>query len=169
MNIVLIGYRGSGKSSIGRLLAARLGMGYVDTDDLVVQRAGKNIRAIFADVGETGFRDLESQVVTEVSANDYRVIAAGGGVVLRPENIQSLKTTGRLVWLKAPAEVLWERIQADKDTAKSRPNLTAAGGLEEVRHLLALREPLYRAAAELTVDVSSMDASGAAYYLSQMV
>ena len=169
MNIVLIGYRGSGKSSIGNLLAARLGMAFVDTDERIVQRAGKSIGAIFADVGENGFRDLESAVVQQLAATGNTVIATGGGVVLRPENMSWLKEHGKVVWLKAPAEVLWQRIAADPGSSHARPNLTAVGGLEEIRRLLEVRNPLYAAAADITLDVSVLNASQAAYYLSEMV
>ncbi len=169
MNIVLIGYRGSGKSSIGKLLAARLGMAFVDTDERIVQQAGKNIGAIFADVGEKGFRDLESAVVQDVAVLDDTVIATGGGVVLRPENMSRLKEHGKVVWLNAPAEVLWQRIAADPGSSHARPNLTPSGGLEEIRRLLEVRNPLYAAAADITLDVSILNASQAAYYLSEMV
>lgn len=155
MNIILIGYRGSGKSSVGKLLALRLGWAFVDTDEQIVRRAGKSIAEIFAHAGEAGFRELESAVVAEAAGTDHTIIAAGGGVVLRAENVARLKQHGRLVWLQAAPEVLWRRIQADLKTAASRPNLTAAGGLEEIRRLLNLRAPLYAAAADFTVDASS--------------
>ncbi len=169
MNIVLIGYRGCGKSAIGKLLAGRLGMAFADTDELIVQQAGKTIQAIFAHVGEPGFRDLESAVVKRVAAQDNTVIATGGGVVLRPDNVVQLKAHGRVVWLKAPAEVLWGRITADPGSSHARPNLTTSGGLEEIRQLLEIRNPLYAAAADFTLDVSTLDAAQAAYYLSEMV
>jgi shikimate kinase len=155
MNIILIGYRGSGKSSVGKLLALRLGWAFVDTDQQIIRRAGKSIAEIFAHAGEAGFRQLESAVVAEAAGTDHTIIAAGGGVVLRAENVAHLKQHGRLVWLQAAPEVLWRRIQADLKTAASRPNLTAAGGLEEIRRLLNLRAPLYAAAADFTVDASS--------------
>jgi shikimate kinase len=169
MNIVLIGYRGSGKSAIGKLLAARLGMTFADTDEWVVRQAGKSIQAIFADVGEAGFRDLESAAVQALATPGDNVIATGGGVVLRPDNVSRLKENGRVVWLNAPAEVLWQRIAADPGSTHARPNLTASGGLEEIRRLLEVRNPLYAAAADITLDVSVLSASQAAYYLSEMV
>ncbi len=169
MNIVLIGYRGSGKTSIGKLLAARRDMAFADTDEWIVRQAGKSIQSIFADVGEKGFRDLESAAVQQLTAPGNTVIATGGGVVLRPENMSRLKEHGKVVWLKAPAEVLWQRIAADPDSSHARPNLTPSGGLEEIRRLLEVRNPLYAAAAEVTLDVSVLNASQAAYYLSEMV
>lgn len=147
--IFLIGYRGTGKTSIARELSARLGRPWIDADALLEERAGKTIRAIFADEGETAFRDLESAILAELTAFDG-IVATGGGVVSRPENRARLKQ-GRVVWLTAPADVIWRRLQSDTTTAERRPNL-AQGGLDEVRSLMAVREPLYREAADLVVD-----------------
>lgn len=157
MNIVLIGYRGSGKSAVGRALAGKLGWPLIDTDALIEQRAGRSIREIFTRDGEPAFRDLEAAVVAEASWRDRHVISAGGGVVLRASNTAALKQHGKLVWLSAPPEVLWARIEADSATSVTRPNLTTAGGLEEVRELLARRLPLYEAAADLRLDSSKLD------------
>jgi shikimate kinase len=156
MNIVLIGYRGCGKTTLGRQLAADLGRRFVDTDVRIVERAGKTIAAIFAEAGEAGFRDLESAVIAEVAGGDDQVIAAGGGAVLRPENVRLFRRGGKIVWLRATPEALYQRISADAATAANRPNLTAAGGLEEVRTLLARRSPLYEAAADATLDVTGL-------------
>jgi shikimate kinase len=156
MNIVLIGYRGSGKSTVGRLLAQRLGRAFVDMDVEIVGRAGMTIKEIFEREGEVGFRDRESAVVRDVAARSGVVVAAGGGAVLRPENVAALKATAKVVWLRARAEVLHERIQQDAATSLMRPNLTAAGGLEEVKGLLAAREEAYRGAADGVVDVEGL-------------
>src|SRR4051794_5145590 len=112
MNIALIGYRGSGKSSIGKCLAARLSLAFVDTDTLIVQRAGQTIREIFEAEGEAGFRTRELAAIREVAARDQQVIALGGGAVLKPENITAVKQGGaaRVVWLQAAPEVLFQRI-----------------------------------------------------------
>ena len=164
MNIALIGYRGSGKSAIGKCLAARLSLSFVDTDTLIVRHAGRTIREIFETEGEAGFRVRESQAIREVAARDGQVIALGGGAVLNATNIavfkQDQKT--RMVWLQAAPEVLYQRIAADTATSASRPNLTAAGGLEEVRKLLSVRTPLYQAAADLALDVTQMTVEDAA-------
>ncbi|HZZ28489.1 MAG TPA: shikimate kinase [Pirellulales bacterium] len=150
--IVLIGYRGSGKSTVARLTALQLGWDWVDADVEIELRAGKSIAAIFADEGEEVFRDLETVVLDELLQRDKTVLALGGGVVLREKNRQRLEQAvamqrGKIVWLQAAPEALWERIQADATTAARRPNLTAAGGVEEIRQLLMVREPLYRACA----------------------
>ena len=158
MNIVLIGYRGSGKTIVGQELARLLRWPLVDTDAMIEKRAGRTIREIFAEQGEPAFRQLEVDVIAEVSQLDRRVISAGGGAVLRDENIQALKANGRLVWLTAPAEILWSRIQRDAGTRANRPNLTVAGGLEEVRQLLTRRTPIYQAAADLMIDSSILNA-----------
>ncbi len=169
MNIALIGYRGSGKSAVGKLLAARLGMAFCDTDELIVAQAGKTIREIFAVGGEVAFRTLERDAVAQAAAQDNTVIAAGGGVVLDPANVAALKRNAKIVWLSAPAEVLYQRITADITSQHTRPNLTASGGLEEVKRLLALRTPLYQSAADITVDAGNQTPEQLAWYLSQMV
>ncbi len=155
MNVVLIGYRGSGKSAVGRALAARLGWPLFDTDTLIESATHRTIRDIFATDGEPAFRDLEAQAVSEATHGDQRIISTGGGAILRPENVERLKAGGKLVWLTAPVEVLWERIQADARSAGLRPNLTAQGGIDEVREILARRSPLYEAAADLTLDTAN--------------
>lgn len=159
MNLVLIGYRGCGKSRVGARLAERLGMPCVDTDALIEARAGTSIRQIFTERGEAAFRDLESQIVEEVSRGDDQIISAGGGVILRDANVTALKRNGKLVWLTAPPEVLWSRIQADMQSESTRPNLTSSGGLEEVQEVLARRTPLYARAADFQIDTSATDAA----------
>ena len=147
--VFLVGYRGSGKSTVGPLLAGRLGWSFVDADALLESRAGKSISRIFAENGEPFFRDLESTLLNELATTPQLVIATGGGVVLHPHNREILQQRGLCVWLQAPAELVWERIQQDPTTQHRRPNLTAAGGLFEVKELLALREPHYRSAAHV--------------------
>ncbi len=168
MNIVLIGYRGAGKTTIGKQLAGRMGMEFIDTDDSIVQRSGKSIREIFAEGGETLFRDLESAVIDDLVETDNTVIAAGGGVVLRKTNIEKLQANGRIVWLQAPAEVLWKRLQSDTRTPANRPDLTSTGGLEEILRLLQVRAPLYSTAADVALDVTNMSEDQIVRYLAEM-
>jgi shikimate kinase len=149
--LFLIGYRGTGKTTVARLLAGRLGWAGLDADDLLEARAGQTIRAVFAEEGEAGFREREAAVLEELCRRPRCVVATGGGVVLRPENRQRLKEAGLVVWLTADAETIWARLQQDAATAERRPALTI-GGLAEVRELLAAREPLYRASAHWAVD-----------------
>jgi shikimate kinase len=150
MRIFLIGYRGTGKSTIARLLADKLGLEAIDADHELERRAGKTIRRMFAEDGEPAFRDLESALLAEFGQRDGVVIATGGGVVLRPENRVILRA-GRVVWLTAPAEVLWRRMCNDESTRERRPDL-AQGGFAEVEAMLRFREPLYSECADMTVD-----------------
>jgi shikimate kinase len=162
MNIVLIGYRGSGKTQVGRTLAAALQWTFVDTDELIEKRTGCTIRQIFDRQGEPAFRAAEIQVVAEVAAGDEQVIACGGGVVLNPDNVRALRAAGKVVWLRARPEELFRRTQADAATAERRPNLTASGGLQEVRRVLAARTPLYTKAADVVVDTDGVAVEEAA-------
>jgi shikimate kinase len=145
VNIVLLGYRGTGKSSVSKLLSTVLRMDLVVMDKLVVERAKLSIPQIVARFGWDRFRDLESEVAREISRENNCVIDAGGGVVLREENVESLKTDGLIFWLKARKETIIERIK-DGD---ERPSLTGTKSfIEEVGEVLKAREPLYQAAAD---------------------
>jgi shikimate kinase len=151
-NLVLIGYRGAGKSTVARQLALALGWDWVDADVEIELRAGKTIAAIFADDGETAFRDLESRVVAELADRGRTVLAVGGGAVLRPENRAALRRSGRIVWLQVRPETVLARLAADATTAARRPNLTTSGGEAEVRQLLVARAPVYRETCDLAVE-----------------
>ena len=152
LTIALIGYRGTGKTTVGRLLARQLGWDSVDTDVEVELRAAKSIAAIFAESGETGFRDLEAAVVADLCSREKTVVALGGGAILREENRRCLTECQSVAWLQASIEAILERISADPATAGRRPNLTNHGGRTEIEQLLAQREPIYRACATLMVD-----------------
>jgi shikimate kinase len=150
--LFLIGARGTGKSTVGRVLATRLGWGFVDADERLEAGAGRTIAQIFAAEGEAGFRDRESAVLAETAALTRHVIATGGGIVLRQSNRELLRNSGFVVWLTATPEQAFARLQADPATAARRPNLTPAGGLEEMKALMAAREDLYRQTAHLALD-----------------
>jgi shikimate kinase len=157
MSIVLIGYRGSGKSSVGRRLADKMWLKFVDSDELIVQRAGTSIKEIFAREGEGAFRDMEAAVVREVCGLADHVVSLGGGAVLREENRHAMRGGGnKVVYLRCDPAVLYRRIHADPATGANRPNLTTAGGLDEVKDLLAVREPLYREAMTAELDVTNL-------------
>ena len=156
MNLFLIGYRGSGKTSVASALAAQLGWPWVDTDVEIERRSGRTIRDLFVQEGESYFRDLESRVVAEVAAGDRQVVALGGGAVLRPDNRRDLAGRGKVVWLTASPRTLWERIGQDPSTASRRPHLTTAGGLAEIETLLAERSPLYAQCADLALDTEGL-------------
>jgi shikimate kinase len=153
--IFLIGYRGTGKTTVGRLLADRLGWAFADCDEHIEAAAGMSIADIFAREGEAGFRDREAVVLGDLSTRERIVIATGGGVVLRPENREHLLSAGFIAWLMARPETIWSRLQLDPTTRARRPNLTPAGGIEEVRSLLAAREPFYRAIAHFAADADA--------------
>lgn len=153
MNIVLIGYRGAGKSTVAGLLASDLRMPQVCLDEEIVRRAGKRIPEIVADHGWEAFRDLESEVVEAYGENDGWVIDAGGGVILREKNVQNLRRNGTLIWLTAPPSVLIKRIKDDTERPALKDGKTF---LEEVEEVLEERLPLYRSAAHRTIDVSDL-------------
>lgn len=151
--IFLIGYRGTGKSTVARLLADRLAWRWLDADQVLEDRFGRSIRQIFAAEGETGFRDKESLVLRELCGLDRHVIATGGGVILRPENRALLQASGKCIWLTADARTIQQRLQQDTTTAERRPNL-AQGGLAEIVELLQTRQPLYESCANFTIDTT---------------
>lgn len=157
MNIVLIGYRGAGKSSIGKLLAERTGRGFVDTDELIEKRLGASIREIVEKGGWSRFRDGERKIIEEVSGGTNLVIATGGGAVLEPQNVKFLKQNGLLIWLKADKETLYNRMIAEQRTLANRPTLTGKGTLIELEEVMLSRELIYEAVADRQIDTSNLN------------
>lgn len=154
MNLVLIGYRGCGKSEVAKLLAKRLGMEVVSLDGEIVRQAGP-IPDIVAKHGWPHFRDIEAEVTKRVAARDNIIIDSGGGVILRSENVENLKHNGKLIWLRASVPVIVERIEG----GTQRPALTEGKSFtEEVEDVLRERTPLYEAAAHHQVDTDRLDA-----------
>jgi len=149
--LFLIGYRGTGKTTIGQLLAQRIGWDFVDADFHLEASCGKSIKQIFATQGEPAFRDLESRTLRELCGRERLVVGTGGGVIGRDENRALLRAAGYVVWLTADVDTIAARLAADPSTSERRPNLST-GGLAEIAELLRLREPLYRASADLEVD-----------------
>jgi shikimate kinase len=152
--LILIGHRATGKSTVGRLLAARLGWPFADVDEHIESAFGGSIADIFATEGEQGFRNRESTALKELCGCNRCVIATGGGAILRAENRSLLRSAGFVAWLTARPETLWARLQLDPTTAARRPNLTSGGGQEEVQTLLAAREPLYRETADFVANAN---------------
>lgn len=145
MNLVLIGYRGTGKSSVGRILAERLGRPLISTDEEIVRRAKQAIPAIVKAHGWEHFRDLESEVCRDLASRDGLIIDTGGGAILRPQNAATLKANGRLFWLTAEVATIVARIGDDTQ----RPSLTGTRSFtEEVDEVLRERTPRYGAAAD---------------------
>ena len=149
--LYLIGYRGTGKTTVGRLVAASVGWEFVDADVVLEQNAGQTIKQIFDAEGETAFRDRETANLRTLSQRTNSVIATGGGIILREENRALLSRTGFIVWLKASVAELGKRIAADPVTSERRPNLTV-GGAVEIEELVRQREPIYRSCADLEID-----------------
>ena len=154
MNIVLIGFRGTGKSTVGSLLAKHLKRDFIDSDKHIESSTGKTIKSIFEDDGEEGFRKIEADTIAEFSKEDNKVISAGGGVVLREENVKNLKDNGFLILLEATPEIIYSRIAQDKKTTQQRPSLTDKKPLDEIKHLIEQREDAYKSAADFTINTS---------------
>jgi shikimate kinase len=158
MSILLTGYRGSGKTTLGRLLADRLNRPFVDCDELIIRRAGKSIREIFAKDGEAAFRALESHAVGEVAKLHDHVVALGGGALGSEKNRRAIAAARHdIIYLRCDSNELLRRINADAATSDNRPSLTGlGGGLVEIETLLAQREPIYRAAMTVELDVTHL-------------
>jgi shikimate kinase len=163
MSIVLIGYRGSGKTTVGRLLSIRLSQPFIDTDEKIVTTAGKTIKEIFEQHGEDKFRDLETDALLEIAKLQNHVFSLGGGALLREQNRRAI-TAGKhtVIYLRADPIELHRRIQKDTATAAHRPSLTKlGGGIEEIRSVLTAREPIYRQMMTAELDVTSASPEGA--------
>jgi len=157
MNIVLIGYRGSGKSTVGRRLAARLKLRFVDTDDLIEERQGVPISDIVKCHGWGHFRKLERNTIEEISKEDHLIIAPGGGAVLDTDSVDALRKNGLIIWLKADKPTLLKRLNQDPGTNTRRPTLTGQGTSEELKEVVSLREPIYERVSEIQIDTSRID------------
>jgi len=158
MNIVLIGYRGTGKSTIARELGARLGREVVSMDAEIVRRAGCAIPEIVARHGWEHFRDLESALAAELGRRDGLIVDAGGGVIVRSANVAALKANGVVFWLEADVATIIDRIGGDDQ----RPSLSGARSfVDEVADILAERTPKYRAAADHIVNTAELSAAEA--------
>ena len=154
MNIVLIGYRGTGKSHVGTLLAERFGRQLVSMDAEIAKSAGKSIPEIVAESGWSAFRDLETAEARKLAGCDKLVIDCGGGVIERPENIEILRTNSRIFWLCADVETIVTRIQDDNQ----RPALVEGKTfIEEISEVLEVRTPKYRAAAHLEIATDDLN------------
>lgn len=149
MNLVLIGFMGTGKSKIGRMLALELGYDFIDTDLLIEAECGKKITQIFQEEGEAFFRRIENKLAGELGRQDRKVISTGGGWVLNPENIRLTRINGFIISLNAQPEIIYQRIKAEIH----RPLLATADPLSEINRILSQRENLYQN-ADLVMDTS---------------
>jgi shikimate kinase len=151
-SIVLIGFMGAGKSSAGKALARKTGLPRCDTDEIVSTRFGLSVAEIFTAFGEEKFRDAETEVLRQFSHETPAIIVAGGGIVLRPVNVQLLRALGMVVNLEADEETLFRRISR----RATRPLLQTENPRATLTELLRMREPLYRAAADVRLDTSRL-------------
>lgn len=151
-NIVLIGFMGSGKSSVGRMLAKRLRFQFLDTDLLIEERAQMAIKDIFARQGEERFRERETAVLESLEGKKRHVLATGGGIVTQPRNLPLLHRLGWVVLLKADPEELFRRVSRNRD----RPLLQVRDPRAKVDEMLAMRQPLYEATSDFQVDSTGM-------------
>jgi len=156
MNIVLTGYRCSGKTAVGKVLAMKLKRAFLDTDHLIEASAAQTIENIVARQGWERFREIEKHVVMEVSRKDGLVIATGGGVVLDGENIKVLQEKGWIVWLMASERIIKERMDSDHALGKKRPSLTGIDSVNEIREVLKCRTAVYEKASNFKVDTSHL-------------
>ncbi|MGB9628720.1 MAG: shikimate kinase [Thermodesulfobacteriota bacterium] len=160
MNIVLIGYRCSGKSTVGRRLSNLLGMEFLDIDERIERQLNRPISDIVKSHGWEYFRMIERDIIEEVSKKDNLVIAPGGGAVLLSDNVKVLKKNGFIVWLKADCDTIRKRMQLDHRTEKLRPPLTDKGALEELQEVMLYRDSFYRNASDVQIDTSYLDIDG---------
>jgi len=155
-NIVLIGYRCSGKTAVGKKLAKEMGKDFIDTDLLIEKSAGCSIEDMISRHGWDHFRGIEKRIIKEVSHNDHQVIATGGGVVMDDDNVKNLKRNGFVIWLKGDADVLKERMIEDQRSGNTRPSLTGDDPMDEIKKVLDIRNPFYRQAGDVIVDTSAL-------------
>ena len=153
--LALIGYRGAGKSTVGRMLADRLGRVFLDMDKELEERVGRSVAAIFAEDGEPFFRDWEERTLAEIiSRHPTAIVATGGGVILREANRRRLGQFGFVVWLTADAAELARRVRSDPSGYDQRPSLTSAGTIGEIGQLLEVRKPLYEEVADTVIETA---------------
>lgn len=151
-HVLLVGFMGSGKSTVGKILAQRLGMSFVDLDSFIEQSSGSSISSIFADSGEDGFRNLETAALRTVCDGAPAVIACGGGVVVRPENHSTLRACGTVVFLRVSVGEALARI----GDVSSRPLLAGPGGALAATALLDARAALYASVADIEIDTATL-------------
>ncbi|MEW6220096.1 MAG: shikimate kinase [Thermodesulfobacteriota bacterium] len=156
MKIILVGYRACGKTTVGRLVARRLGLDFVDLDREIEASCGCSIRELVAAQGWETFRARERELLARSIGRENLVLATGGGAILHQEVWPRLMASGLVIWLDASHETIVGRLQRDAATAGQRPSLTGAGVAEEVAAVLAVRTPLYQAGCHLRLDTDGL-------------
>ncbi len=156
-HLVLTGYRGCGKSAVGKLLSVSLSRKLIDIDLAIESSTDKSIAEIFSEVGQEGFRDLEStQIASLVLLKESAIISLGGGAILRSENRKCIRNLGKTVWLQATPETILDRISNDRTTQSRRPKLSKLGDMEEIRSILDMRIPWYNEVADFAVSTDGV-------------
>ncbi|UCE81663.1 MAG: shikimate kinase [Deltaproteobacteria bacterium] len=156
MNLYLVGYRCTGKTSVGRLLSDAMGWTFVDMDNELVAEAGIPIEDIVNSRGWKYFREREAQLLEKLSQATKQVISTGGGIVTVPENVATMRGSGKVIWLHASPATIAERMEADIDTARQRPPLHGNDSLAEIEEVFAERLPLYDEAMHLQVETDGL-------------
>ena len=152
-NYILIGFMGAGKTTVGKLLAKEKGMDFVDTDERIVSEQNRDIPDIFTEDGDAHFRDLETELLKELSEREYsRIYSLGGGTPLRPRNREIARGLGTVVYLRVQPETVYARLKGDT----VRPLLQCENPLQRIRELLAGRQEAYEAAAHVILDVDGL-------------
>lgn len=154
MNLFLIGYRCTGKTTVGKALARRLGWPFVDTDRMIAATVGTSIARMVDEKGWAYFREQERQTLKALSVDDRQVVATGGGVILDNRNVSAMRKSGTVVLLTASRKTIAARMLADDATEGSRPSLTGQGLVREVTSVLVERLPLYEKAADFAIDTN---------------
>jgi shikimate kinase len=169
MNLFLIGYRCTGKTTLGKLLAAKLGLKFVDADCLLKKETGLEIATFVTKRGWNAFRKKEMEVIDRLSQSNGQVIATGGGVVTISDNVTTMRSNGLVIWLQASVETIRQRMLADNATGKSRPSLTVQGALEEIEQVTKERAPLYEAAAHWNILTDNLNVDEAVNAISNLI
>ena len=150
-NIFLIGYMGTGKSTVAAYMAKQYGMEVLEMDQMIVDREGMSISDIFAKHGEAYFRDIETKLLIEIQTQENKVVSCGGGVVLREQNVEEMRKGGSIVLLSAKAETILERVKDDH----SRPLLQGNKNIEFINDMLEKRRPKYESAADIVIETDA--------------
>lgn len=157
MNIYLVGYRCAGKSTVGRLLAEKLGWSFVDMDDYIIKAEGLTIAQLVDNEGWDYFRRLEHRLVVTLAKREDTVVGTGGGVMMNPANTLLLQGSGKIVWLKVSQKTVVDRIVNDPSSASHRPSLTGAALGDDIAGTLKTRNPIYQKASDLTVETDTLE------------
>ena len=165
LNVILIGFMGCGKTTLGVRLAGLLGFDFLDTDALIVKKAGCSIPEIFATQGEEAFRQIETQVLRELEGRERLIISTGGGIVTRAENQEILRRLGVIVWVTTSDMLLWNRVRRNRD----RPMLHTKNPRKTFLELLHQRKPIYQGLADLVEDTRGLNPEESAYGISESI